>query len=193
MFQLADASAVGEVASIGLIRLRQLPPGLLNTLTAKDVSSASEHPATAHISTADYFRHIHRLVRQFSSLVFFTQTKNVPKCIHDSDVIMYKRILCQWIRGRPAEYSSDYIPEEQAYVFKWPPSAQRYLAMTYIEDHVKTDPEAAWVTVALRAETDFDARETAMWLTDLLRRIHSKARSLNFKFDQGFYDLHTVL
>ncbi|KAF5309471.1 hypothetical protein D9619_012441 [Psilocybe cf. subviscida] len=151
----------------GLLRLQQLPPGLLTTLTAKDISAAGTQFGDFGFDLVRYLEHIHSL------------------CICDSDVTSYKRILCRWIRGRPQEYSRYFAPEGKSIGFKWPPCAQRYLAMTYIDDHVETEP-AAWIDIALCAETDNDASETAMWLTDLLHRIHTRKYDNNV---QGYKQL----
>ncbi|KAF5309472.1 hypothetical protein D9619_012443 [Psilocybe cf. subviscida] len=149
-----NISALELAAMKGLLILQQTPPGFLNPLTAGVISAVGTKLQFSFDIVA-YLEHIHSL------------------CISDLDLTTYKRILCQWIRDRPMEYYLHFGPEGEPTGFEWPPCAQRYLAIAYIEDHVKNEP-ADWINIALRAETDTDARETAVWLTDLLRRIHNE-------------------
>ncbi|KAF5309487.1 hypothetical protein D9619_012437 [Psilocybe cf. subviscida] len=149
-------SELGKFTLAGLYRLRQLPPDFLNTLTAQDLISVCKQPEAVGFSTPpSLFEHIHTL------------------CACDDDVANYKEILCQWIYTRP---QLDYNLAQHGgrlYNSHWPPCSDRYLAMTYIEDHVTTEPYG-WIDIALRPETDLDAGKTASWLITVLRRIHKE-------------------
>lgn len=47
----------------------------------------------------------------------------------------------------------------------------KYCAMAHIEQNLTTVPHG-WIDIALRPETDLDARETALWLKGLFHRIY---------------------
>lgn len=61
--------------------------------------------------------------------------------------------------------------------------------MAHIEQNVTTEPHG-WINIALRPETDTDARETATWLNTLLHRIYREVHWIDF--DQGFHHLYTI-
>lgn len=57
---------------MGLFRLRQLPPGFLNALTADDISVAGNQ-LSGSVNIGACLEHIHNLVRQCASPALFTQ------------------------------------------------------------------------------------------------------------------------
>jgi hypothetical protein len=52
--------------------------------------------------------------------------------------------------------------------------------MAHIERNIAIEPTGETAT-ALRPETDFDTRETALWLVKILHRIHREVRSSFWK------------
>ncbi|KAF5309460.1 hypothetical protein D9619_012450 [Psilocybe cf. subviscida] len=156
-------SGLQYIALEGLLRLRQPPSGFLNTLTVQDILFACNQPGSYQLSPIGHFNHIHSL------------------CVYDDDLTSYKRNLFQWIRTRPAEYLLfQDNPEQQPHDSEWPPCSHRYLAMTYIADHVTTKPPA-WFDIALRRGADLDIHETVDWLNIVLHRIHRKKYHSNIQ------------
>ncbi|KAF5309488.1 hypothetical protein D9619_012439 [Psilocybe cf. subviscida] len=154
--KLEQNTGLGYIALTGLRRLRQLPPGFLSALTAQDLLSVGEQQAgTMYFSPADHFTHIHSL------------------CTCGDDMTSYQQILRQWIYTlpklqSPGDGTFGYRCDEQ-----WPPRSLKYHTMIVIEDNLETEPHS-WIDVHLCPETDSDACEIALWLKNLLCRIHGE-------------------
>ena len=91
----------------------------------------------------------------------------IPQCASEADKSKCKQIARQWISKlndgevtRATRNSGDL----------W---VRRYFMMTFVEREVSTGPTNEIATV-LCPRTDSDTRETALWLNDLLGRIHGK-------------------
>lgn len=170
-----------DIALTGLRRLRQLPPGFLSALTAQDLLSVGEQQAgTMYFSPADHFTHIHSLVRQLgrSASLSARMSKCIPQCTCGDDTTSYQQILRQWIYTlpklqSPGDGTFGYRCDEQ-----WPPRSLKYHTMIVIEDNLETEPHS-WIDVHLCPETDSDACEIALWLKNLLCRIHGEVHSIN--------------
>ncbi|KAF5309573.1 hypothetical protein D9619_012427 [Psilocybe cf. subviscida] len=150
------------IAYQGLFRLRQLPPGFLNTLIALDPIFFLNFLASGGADeAANIFKHVYDL------------------CACDDDATKYKCILRQWIdfkmKSEPLEYR---LITEGTTNSIWPPCSNRYLAMACIDHDFMIEP-LNHVTIALRPETDSDAHETALWLNNLLHRIHREIYHTN--------------
>jgi hypothetical protein len=59
--------------------------------------------------------------------------------------------------------------------YEFPPRSRKYFVMAHVERHIAINPGAN-IDIALRPKTDLETRETALWLNDLLRRIHGAVR-----------------
>lgn len=104
----------------------------------------------------------------------------IPQCTSDEDMTKYKQILRQWINTQPLEYGLIYRGTTD---YKWPPYSHRYLAMAYINHYFMTEP-SGHIGIALLPETAFDARETALWLSELLHRIHKEVSYIIIDLDE---------
>jgi hypothetical protein len=67
--------------------------------------------------------------------------------------------------------------------------------MAYVDRHWTIDPFVGHIGISMHPETRFDARETAIWLKDLLRHIHRKvywtASELGFYHSQAMFSAET--
>ncbi|KAF5309575.1 hypothetical protein D9619_012424 [Psilocybe cf. subviscida] len=154
--KISDRLGLQIIAYPGLCRLHRLPPEFLCTLIAMNPSVFGElvsgEWARGMVKVADIFKRIYNL------------------CTSDEDMTKYKQILRQWINTQPLEYGLIYRGTTD---YKWPPYSHRYLAMAYINYYFMTEP-SGHIGIALLPKTAFDARETALWLSELLHRIHKE-------------------
>jgi hypothetical protein len=82
----------------------------------------------------------------------------------------YKQIIRGWINTL-----SDYPVRKAAESLEDLPCSHRYFIMAHVTRNVAIIPGDE-NGIALRPQTDVDTRETALWLIDLLHRIHKDVR-----------------
>lgn len=162
-----------DIAYQGLIILHQLPPDFLETLKTLEAPSLDSNPQIPQ-KTMSAFQHIHRLVRHCVLSLRFAdnwQFVSAPQCTTDEDIASYKWILRKWIFAQPSELRL--IHRQRISHSHWPPFSPRYLAMAEFEQNITIEPSGD-LEIALRPETNLDAREIAVWLNNLLHDIHRK-------------------
>lgn len=143
-----------ELAFSGLARLRQLPPGFLNTLAALEVACFKSLPLTSQTNVV--FKRLYGLVRLGAFSVRFTlsnMTIHIPQCSCKDDVTNYKRILRQWVNEQlvGSNLHMLYEPDDT----KWPPYSRKYLAMAFNERGIMKQP-FEWMYLALCPTTESD-------------------------------------
>jgi hypothetical protein len=106
------------------------------------------------------------------------------QCTRDDDFTSYKQILRRW---------TNILTIEDIYMIECKgglPCSLRYFMMYQIERNLSIEPDDE-TAIALCPETDFDTRETALWLNNILHCIYRKVRQSYLK--QNDYNSYFTL
>ncbi|KAF5324310.1 hypothetical protein D9619_011293 [Psilocybe cf. subviscida] len=129
-----------EFGLCGIHVLKKLPPRLIKTLASSNIAWSECELGESYI---------------------FGLIRNL--CISDDDVIVFKKIVREWI------YSRDFVEIRYDDV-RHIPFGCWYFHMACADHYWEVIPDSEMLD-ALRPETDLDSHELALWLNDLLHRI----------------------
>lgn len=92
----------------------------------------------------------------------FIRIDNIQQCLSNDDIAKFRYLCRRWVNTLVFHFEPG--------LYQRVPWARRYYQMTLAE-HLMHAPDSI-MAAALRPESDFDRRESALWLKDLMHRIH---------------------
>lgn len=150
-----------------IMRMKSLPPGLMSILAPvlANWETTVETPSMDKIFPV--LAHLGNLVRTNAFIACFTQSYNncihISQCVCDEDIAEFRRLMREWLCVDRLMVLRHHFRAIKTIRF-----GQRYVQMARAESFVAPDYE---ITAALLPQSDFDRRESALWLRELLHRI----------------------
>jgi hypothetical protein len=106
----------------------------------------------------------------------------IPQCVRDNNVACYKQLLHRWIDSIDLGFKRlSHFIENKLYDV---PYGQMYITMALIK-HLNGDVsrDCNIAVDVLRPQSESDAHEIALWVQNLLQRIHAEVRQIDLEVD----------
>lgn len=159
---------IGDFVIAAIAKLKQLPPGLLDTLTSSKSFIYSVNDSWGR----KVWKIVHKLVRHYLlanslELIIFMY---ISQCISDDDIADLRYLCRHWIRIKSLRLQRRTPRDIEDEIPFW----RRYHSMAMVENHICAPNRE--VVAALRPESAFDRHELALWLNDFFCRLHQNVR-----------------